>query len=288
MYISKCKWCNQTIEVKTQPMFALHIANCESNPSLEKRKKNLSLLYKGKKKVDRIKLERVCPKCESSFEVLVTESEIKRDSVRKYCSRKCANSRDFSDESKEKKRISAINSEKVKIANSNTNRNYRKAELENSVCLHCNGVITHNKNRKRKYHKDCWLKCSGGVKKGSSRGKSGWYKGYWCDSSYELAFLIFCLENSIEIERNKKGFYYLYEGKESKFYPDFIVDGKYIEIKNFISDLTDAKIEYFPYKIDVIYKDGIGKYLEYAKNKYGKNFISLYDVVEDVGFEPVA
>lgn len=41
-----------------------------------------------------------------------------------------------------------------------------------------------------------------GPKRGGGRGKSGWYKGFWCDSSWELAFLIYHLEHEIPISRN--------------------------------------------------------------------------------------
>jgi hypothetical protein len=42
----------------------------------------------------------------------------------------------------------------------------------------------------------------GGYVKGSGRGKKGWYKGFFCDSSYELAYLIYCLDHQINIKRN--------------------------------------------------------------------------------------
>ena len=43
----------------------------------------------------------------------------------------------------------------------------------------------------------------GGKRHGSGRGKKGWYKGYWCDSSWELALVIYNLEHNIKFERNK-------------------------------------------------------------------------------------
>ena len=50
-----------------------------------------------------------------------------------------------------------------------------------------------------------------------------------------------------------------------------------VEIKNYKSELTDDKIEHFPHKIEVIYKEEMKeKYLPYVISKYGKNFISLY------------
>jgi hypothetical protein len=92
-----------------------------------------------------------------------------------------------------------------------------------------------------------------------------------------LAFLIYCLENKIDIRRNKKGYNYVYENERHKFYPDFIVNGEFVEIKNFRSELTDAKVNHFPFHIKVYYKDTIKPFLNHVKNKYGKNFIDLYE-----------
>ena len=62
----------------------------------------------------------------------------------------------------------------------------------------------------------CWLKCSGGIKKGSSRGKCGWYNGYWCDSSYELAWIIYQLEFNINFKRNLERYFIIHDGKNVK------------------------------------------------------------------------
>lgn len=269
MYNKECKWCNELIEVEKQPLFALHVANCKSNPSFEKKKLELSIRYKGKLKSERIKLQKVCPKCGDNFEIVATESEIRRGKTKNFCSRKCGNSRNLSDETKSK--IS-------KSLQGNIPYNKGNKKIYEVPCLKCGQIIFSERDRKgRKYHKECWLSISGGVRKGSSRGKSGWYKGYWCDSSYELAYLIYCLENDIKIERNKEGFEYVFENTKHLFYPDFIVEGIYVEIKNFESDLTDSKISYFPHEIKVYYKDTIQPYLKYVKDKYGKNFIYLYE-----------
>lgn len=143
------------------------------------------------------------------------------------------------------------------------------------ICTYCNKEgISYKGTHTR--HKNCSNKGKGGYNKNSSRGKKGYYKGFWCDSSYELAYLIYCLDNNIKIERNTEGFEYSFEGKTRKFYPDFLVEGKYVEIKNFHSDYTDAKINQFPNEIQVIYTEGIKFYLDYAKSKY-EDFLSAYE-----------
>lgn len=119
-------------------------------------------------------------------------------------------------------------------------------------------------------------KNSGGYRKGSGRGKSGWYKGFYCDSSYELVFVIFCLENGINIKRNTEKRKYLFNNKEKNYIPDFIIDNELVEIKGYKSPEWFAKLEYNK-DIKVYYKEDLKEIFNYVINKYGKNFISLYE-----------
>lgn len=119
---------------------------------------------------------------------------------------------------------------------------------------------------------------SGGYRKGSGNGKHGWYKGYWCDSSYELAFVIYNLDHNIKFERNKQGFEYEWKGKNHLYYPDFILeDGSYIEIKGFWTEQHEVKIKSFPNKLTVYFKDDIKPILEYVISKYGTDYVKLYE-----------
>lgn len=85
---------------------------------------------------------------------------------------------------------------------------------------------------------------SGGYRKGSGIGKSGWYQGIWCDSSWELAYVIWCKANGKCIVKNTETFKYEFKGKVRKYLPDFIVDGQLVEIKgrHLIDELTAAKL----------------------------------------------
>lgn len=119
---------------------------------------------------------------------------------------------------------------------------------------------------------------NGGCRQGSGRGKSGYYKGVWCDSSWELAWVIYHLDNNIKFERNKIGFDYIYEGKVSKYYPDFIMeDGVYVEIKGYASPKWKCKINQFSKDIVVLYDKDIKPIIDYVINHYGNDFVSLYD-----------
>lgn len=136
----------------------------------------------------------------------------------------------------------------------------------------CSGHLYCSKECKHKY----LSKRTGGYRKGSGRGKGGWYKGIYCDSSWELAFVIYHLDNNFYIERNKASRKYIFEGKEREYYPDFITNNGLIEIKGFSTEQWKAKIEQNP-DIKVLYKKDIQPYLEYVISKYGKDFIYLYE-----------
>lgn len=107
----------------------------------------------------------------------------------------------------------------------------------------------------------------------------GTYRGFECDSSYELAFVIYNLDHNISISRNHDYFEYMFENKKHKYFPDFIIDNVYYEIKGRVTSKDKAKWQQFPKdkKLVVITGEHIKKYIDYSKNTYGK-FIDLYDV----------
>ena len=158
--------------------------------------------------------------------------------------------------------------ERVKQGSSNLKKRYDSGEL-----------ISTNKGKSRSPETILKLKQnSGGVRKGAGRGKNGWYKGYWCDSSWELAFVIYNLDNNIKFERNTEGFEYTFENEKHKYYPDFIIDNKYVEIKGHMNDKSISKIEQFENNLIIIDKNNIKKYLDYTIDKYGKKYIKLYEI----------
>jgi hypothetical protein len=138
-----------------------------------------------------------------------------------------------------------------------------------------------NQERIRKIKKTAAERHSiGGLRHGSGRGKQGWYKGYWCDSSWELAYVIWCLEHNIKLQRNKEAFEYVYNNQIRKYYPDFILeDGTYVEIKGYYTKQTEEKINAFPKNRTLLLLDkhNIKDYLEYVVDKYGKDFYNLYE-----------
>ena len=120
-------------------------------------------------------------------------------------------------------------------------------------------------------------KTNGGVRKSIIPYKRGYYKGYHCDSSWELAYVIYNIEHNITFEQCHESFSYEYENETHKYYPDFKEGDVYVEIKNFNSKKFIAKLEQFPFKIKVLYKEDVKPYLDYVISKYGEDFTKLYE-----------
>ena len=153
------------------------------------------------------------------------------------------------------------------------------------VCNTCkNEFFVFPSEMKRKF---CSRECSdkmdrtgmsGGLRQNSGRGKQGWFKGYYCQSSWELAWVIYSLDHKIKFERNTKGFQYEFESEIHKYYPDFkLEDGSYMEIKGYDSAQWTSKQSQFKGILHVLGKNEIKPYIEYAKSIYGDDYVKMYE-----------
>lgn len=187
----------------------------------------------------------------------------------KFCSRSCANSRG-----------TRSNETRLKISLANKGNKPWNTGKEwawiTSTCAHCGTEIRHRRCVPKKYHSECWKKAAGGYRKGSGVGKSGWYKGYWCDSSYELAWVIYQLEHNLPFERNKQKFEYYWKDKKKFYIPDFIQNGQIIEIKGFVNEQTKQKLNAVK-NLKLLLREHLNTEFNYVISKYGKDFISLYN-----------
>lgn len=205
----------------------------------------------------------------------------------RFCSRACANSRKLSD--KTKQQISkSVHSTLIS----------RRINKRLCVCEVCKSefFIERKENGRFPSRRFCSEKCRsisyfskqhitskkcGGYKPHGGKGKRGWYKGYWCDSTWELAWIIYQLDHNVKFSRNTKGFPYEYNGEIHEYHPDFILsDGSYVEIKGWYNDLTHIKHKAFidlGYKLQIIDSTKIDLYLDYVKTKYGNNLVVLYE-----------
>ena len=200
----------------------------------------------------------------------------------RFCNRHCAtiygntHRPKRSAESKKKTSISVKNSIKCQIAAERSRKIYHckycNKEFSISDIREINGRLYCSKECKHKYLSEH----TGGYRQGSGRGKQGWYKGIHCDSSWELAYLVYHLDHNLYIERCKEKRQYVWNNKQHTYYPDFITDDGIIEIKGYSTDQWKSKEEQNS-DVKVLYKNEIKPYLDYVTNKYGTDFIKLYD-----------
>lgn len=227
----------------------------------------------------------ICEKCgKEFFEDYRVDKGWRSKTISRFCSRACANSRTFSKESNQKKAESILKTleakgwaEKIKLCRGcGCKINFRSTT---GFCKNC-------KETSEVYKQEHHLKLSkaakgnGGYRLHSGRGKHGTYKGYRCDSSWELAYVVYNLEHNIPFIRNTEAFEYEFESKKHKYYPDFIEGDTYVEIKGYFQESVKAKTEQFPKKLKVLYLKDMQKYLDYTKEKYGDKFWEV--LYEDV------
>ena len=203
----------------------------------------------------------------------------------RFCCRSCANTRKHSEETKSKLSSATKNSasiRKIKLL--------VEYEQNPKFCSICGKTLPYDKRNRKTCSDECFKlliskqaidKNFGGYNPNSiKKHHKGIYKNIHCDSSWELAFLVYHLDNNIKIERCNQYFHYTYNNKLRKYYPDFIIDNKFIEIKAVITDQVKAKIDQFPNdkQLIILYKQDIMQYLSYCIYKYGNNFWeTLYD-----------
>lgn len=204
----------------------------------------------------------------------------------KFCCHKCSN---------QNKETRPPRSEESRRKTSESIKNYYKRFPSTNIyfihCISCGKLFV----SKCKNKKTCCEKCRRNIIslanknkihdsiKYKSWSKKGLYKNIPCDSSWELAFLIYCLDHNINIKRNKNRFKYQIDGKTHFYYPDFIIDNDtYIEIKGRKDKTVEYKnncIKTLNLNFQMIDSDKIGKYIRYVKNNYKvKNIWDLYDV----------
>lgn len=115
-------------------------------------------------------------------------------------------------------------------------------------------------------------------------GKIGYYKGIKCDSRYELAFVIYCLDHNINIKRCNLTYKYQYNGSTHYYYPDFIINNTIIEIKGWVQqpDRQQAKeASVFDKKLLVLYQKDLNEVFKYVEFKYNKKINKDLELLYD-------
>lgn len=111
------------------------------------------------------------------------------------------------------------------------------------------------------------------------------YRNIKFDSKWELAFYIYNKDLGLNIKRNFKPIKYKKsDGKEHNFYPDFILNGKLIEVKGdqFLKEpyyslyWKDKEAVCISNNIKILYSNDISPMLKYIYSKYGKNYLKQF------------
>ena len=148
--------------------------------------------------------------------------------------------------------------------------------------------VTKSGDKKIYCSKKCYLddhvlqfrkKTPGGQRKGSGRSKSGHYKGFYCASTYELAWVIYNLDHAVEFMR----FPGFLEKDGLTYYPDFLIEKTIIEIKgyewcNTVNKKTELA-EFFGYTVLLLKKEDLKKEFEWVKTHY--QYKELYELYDD-------
>ena len=118
----------------------------------------------------------------------------------------------------------------------------------------------------------------GGYRPGSGRAKTGYYKGIYCGSTYELMWVIYSIDNNIEFKR----FDTFLEHDGIKYYPDFLIGKDIIEIKGYENQKSvnkkTAVANLHGYKVILLRKDDLQIQFDWVKNNYKfSNVEELYD-----------
>lgn len=201
-----------------------------------------------------------------------------------FCSRRCANSRVWTEQDKLNKTQAANCSQKVKEAAARRRGRPTGETISriSKICKNCGREfkVTPAFGYRQYCTAKCYHKVSGGYKKGSARSYSGYYKGVYCDSTYELCWVIYNLDHNIPFKRFE-GFL---EQNGTRYFPDFIIGNTIYELKNYRTDLVDRKTAIARncgYEIFVLYKEDIQYMFDYVERTYNtKRYRSLYDSYE--------
>lgn len=104
----------------------------------------------------------------------------------------------------------------------------------------------------------------GGVRERSGRCKHIQYtkkdgSPVWLQGSWEVKFVSFLDTRSVNWERNRVGYRYVFDGKDHLYFPDFYLPdfGFYVEVKGYETDKDQSKWNQFPFKLIVIKKQEI-------------------------------
>lgn len=153
----------------------------------------------------------------------------------------------------------------------------RRVDRVAKICITCNKEFMALASD---WRKTCSKECVrvGGPREGSGRAKTGYYKGVYCGSTWELAFLIWHLDHNIEIKRSTDVFEYVYDGVSHKYHPDFVIQSQNYEIKGRMTDVDHVKLQVS--KAILVDQNQIKPYIQYVVSTYKVGKESMWKLYE--------
>ena len=221
-----------------------------------------------------------CLKCECAIPYDKREN--------KFCSNSCAATMNnktrkvnYSEDALTKLRENALKNQA--IISKKRVKGYAHKGKDCEIC-HKSFLIYWRTKNKKTCSDDC-LKLLRGINNSKrdikTFGNCGYYKGVYCASSWELAFLIYNLDLGKNIQRCDLYFSYIIEEEEKTYFPDFTIEDKIYEVKgrelDDVAFKTQAVVD-AGYEIELIRKKEITPIIKFLKEKYGvKDLTELYD-----------
>ena len=282
-----CKYCNK--KFNSGQSLGAHIIHCNMNPNSYQSEFQLRKIQNLEKNNPLEEHNLICEICGSEYKILIRHNQFEQGKYKHTCSRSCASKLTalHSDLKSKNNKISKSNKGNIPI-NRNENFSYYKEckycgkyfdiRIRNSKSDFCCDECS-NKSKHHKLSEISKKSNFGGYNPNSiKKHHHGNYKGIHCDSSWELAYLVWCLEHNIKIEICKEIRYYKLNKKLCKYLPDFVInDNEIIEIKGYYDKGAKIKSEQNP-DIKVLLKNDLIEQLNYVITKYGKEFWKvLYD-----------
>ena len=284
-----CKFCGK--EFESGKKLGGHTVRCKLNPNSKEMYQKI-----GQKNTEHANFniyDIQCPICGKYKQIKMSLNSYKNGKYAKTCSSKCAHKLTNQNTNLEEKNKNISKGMQQFVQNCTeeqyfyTFRHYRQNGPIIHICNYCGKEFNQKERGKSGFCCNECMKASRHKKLSASAKRNrfgglnpdtthkhyhrGYYNNIWCDSSWELAFVVYCKEHNMSIERNKQSFEYIFNNQTFKFYPDFIVNSKFIEIKGFYTPKNIAKHEQYP-NIEFIDRKTIKPYIKYVSEKYGEKY----------------
>lgn len=171
----------------------------------------------------------------------------------------------------------------LKISSKRAHDIIKKANLSEKELLEAKRNL---KKRQRYLLDNGVIKPRGGDRINSGWSKTGYYKGIYCGSTYELCWVIHAMDHGVQFKR--------FEGVLKKdgvtYIPDFLLDDgiTIIELKGYdVRENVNKKTklaESLGYKVNVLREQELQPIFDYVKKHYGVSWQKSYTLFD--GFKP--